>query len=111
MSLGIIAQSEGVFDMLPSNGLGRDNVSTFEKFGQSTDVIRAWLLHYWGTPGECGAGWNEAVQIFDMPFMSNALDHPNISGLKAFASSGLAQVTKDTSLTMIWNPDNSRLEW
>lgn len=102
MSLGIIAQAEGVFDVLLSMGWVVIMSAGLKNSGKTPKSKELDYCIIGGLPGESCAGRNEAVQISEMPFMSNALDHPNISGLKAIASIGLAQGTKDTSLTIIW---------
>lgn len=102
MSLGIIAQAEGVFDGLLAMGWAAIMSARLQNTGKAPMANELDYCIIGGLPGECCSGRNEAVQTFSKPFMSNALDHPNISGLKAITSAGLAQGIRDTSLTMIW---------
>jgi len=56
-----------------------------------------------GKPDECGAGWNKVGLTSGKPNISITLEHPNISGSKVYASTGLVKGSKDKSIAVVWN--------
>ena len=106
MSLGIIAQTEGVFDGFLAMGWARDNVRVLKNTVKTPKSKEPDFRIIGDKLGECGAGWNKIGKTSGKPFISITLEHPNISDRKVYASTGLIKGSKDKSLAMIWNPEN-----
>ena len=79
MSLGIIVQTEGVFDGFLAMGWARDNVRSIEKYSKNAEIKRVFFKSIIGDmPGEWGAGWNKIDKAFGKPFISITLEDAEI---------------------------------
>lgn len=105
-SLGIITPTEdGNFEGFLSMGV-RDTIRVLKNTVKTPKSREPDYRILGDKLGEIGAGWNKVGLSSGKPFISITLEHPNISGSKVYASTGLVKGSKDKSLAMIWNPRN-----